>query len=77
MEYVTPPLRSGLVDPSAYVRKTAIMGCVKIFQLSPRVVRGERPRRAPDWVRCQRRSSDRWLGDERDMCVRAHRERRH
>jgi hypothetical protein len=40
VEYVTPPLKAGLADASAYVRKTAIMGCVKMFHLAPRVVRG-------------------------------------
>ena len=33
-------LRQGLVDPSAYVRKTAVMGCAKLFALVPHTIKG-------------------------------------
>jgi vesicle coat complex subunit len=32
-------LRQGLVDPSAYVRKTAVMGCAKLFALVPQTIK--------------------------------------
>lgn len=40
VEYVMTPLMSGLSDHSPYVRKAAVMGCVKIFYLDKRAVRG-------------------------------------
>jgi len=36
------PLQNGLIDPSPYVRKTAVVGCLKLFHLSPKRVRGMR-----------------------------------
>ncbi|EGD72905.1 hypothetical protein PTSG_04634 [Salpingoeca rosetta] len=38
VEYLISPLRDGLSDSSAYVRKTAIMGCVKLFYLDENAV---------------------------------------
>lgn len=38
VEYVLQPLQDGLRDKSPYVRKTAVMGCVKLFYTSPSVV---------------------------------------
>lgn len=40
VEYVMTPLLSGLADNSPYVRKAAVMGCVKLFYLDKRAVRG-------------------------------------
>ncbi|KAJ1612630.1 beta-adaptin AP complex subunit-related protein [Cryptosporidium canis] len=34
MEYIEPILKNGLSDPIGYVRKTAVMGCLKFFQYS-------------------------------------------
>ncbi|KAF7456870.1 adaptin family protein [Cryptosporidium felis] len=34
VEYIEPILRGGLGDPIGYVRKTAVMGCLKFFQYS-------------------------------------------
>ena len=39
LEYLRDPLQSGLGDRSAYVRKTAVMGTVKIFYFAPEFVR--------------------------------------
>jgi vesicle coat complex subunit len=38
LEYVDRPLQKCLTDVSAYVRKTAVMGVLKIYQLSPSLV---------------------------------------
>lgn len=38
VEYLQKPIEDGLVDPSAYVRKTAALGCVKLHNLAPRLV---------------------------------------
>ena len=38
VEYVLQPLQDGLRDKSAYVRKTAVMGCVKLYYTSESVV---------------------------------------
>jgi AP-4 complex subunit beta-1 len=35
LEYLREPLQAGLADRSAYVRKTAVMGIVKIFYIAP------------------------------------------
>mmetsp|Transcript_17792 Transcript_17792/g.43541 ORF Transcript_17792/g.43541 Transcript_17792/m.43541 type:complete len:791 (+) Transcript_17792:1027-3399(+) len=35
VEYVIPLLRSGVKDSSSYVRKTAAMGCARLFRISP------------------------------------------
>jgi vesicle coat complex subunit len=40
VEYIMGSLRQGLVDSSAYVRKTAVMGCAKLFSLVPNVIKG-------------------------------------
>ena len=40
MEYLREPLQAGLGDRSAYVRKTAVMGTVKIFNVAPDFVSG-------------------------------------
>eukprot|EP00698_Gefionella_okellyi_P015847 TRINITY_DN4498_c0_g1_i1.p1 TRINITY_DN4498_c0_g1~~TRINITY_DN4498_c0_g1_i1.p1 ORF type:complete len:763 (-),score=163.79 TRINITY_DN4498_c0_g1_i1:884-3139(-) len=39
VEYIIKPLQNGLRDPIAYVRKTAVLGCVKMFHVSPKTVR--------------------------------------
>jgi AP-4 complex subunit beta-1 len=39
VDYVTNPIQSGLKDVSPYVRKTAVLGCVKLFYMSPHAVR--------------------------------------
>lgn len=38
-EYVMIPLRQSLNDPSAYVRKTAVLGIAKLFQFVPESIR--------------------------------------
>ena len=38
VEYLITPLRNGLSDSSAYVRKTAILGCVKLYYLDAAAV---------------------------------------
>eukprot|EP00938_MAST-03A_sp_MAST-3A-sp1_P003766 g3766.t1 len=35
VEYLYEPLMSSLKDPSPYVRKTAVMGCLKLYHISP------------------------------------------
>ena len=40
VEYIQQPLQAGLQDKSAYVRKTAVMGVVKLFYVAPEVVSG-------------------------------------
>jgi vesicle coat complex subunit len=41
VEYIQRPLVAGLDDRSSYVRKTAVIGCVKMHHLAPAVVRGK------------------------------------
>eukprot|EP00731_Ephydatia_muelleri_P023370 Em0015g953a len=38
VEYLRDPLQAGLVDRSGYVRKTAVLGVVKLFYVAPEVV---------------------------------------
>ena len=38
LEYLREPLQTGLADKSAYVRRTAVMGIVKIFYVAPEFV---------------------------------------
>lgn len=38
VEYIQQPLQAGLQDKSAYVRKTAVMGVVKLFYVAPEVI---------------------------------------
>jgi len=40
MEYVIDPLRRSLGDSNAYVRKTAVMGVLKLHDLNPSIVEG-------------------------------------
>ena len=40
LEYLRDPLQSGLGDRSAYVRKTAVMGIVKLFYVVPSFITG-------------------------------------
>ena len=40
LEYLKEPLQSGLGDRSAYVRKTAVIGIVKIFYIAPDFIAG-------------------------------------
>lgn len=39
VEYVMDPIRSGLTDGSSYVRKTAVMGVSKLFQMVPQFIK--------------------------------------
>jgi len=39
VEYVMTPIRSGLSDNSAYVRKTAVMGVAKLFAVAPSLLK--------------------------------------
>eukprot|EP01097_Dermamoeba_algensis_P000796 TRINITY_DN1285_c0_g1_i1.p1 TRINITY_DN1285_c0_g1~~TRINITY_DN1285_c0_g1_i1.p1 ORF type:complete len:788 (+),score=179.45 TRINITY_DN1285_c0_g1_i1:96-2459(+) len=39
VEYLLPPLKVGLSDPSPYVRKTAVLGLAKVFRISPSYIR--------------------------------------
>lgn len=39
VEYILIPIRNGLSDSAAYVRKTAILGCAKLHSLNPIVFR--------------------------------------
>ena len=41
VEYIRQPLQSALQDRSSYVRKTAVMGVVKLFYLSPSLITGD------------------------------------
>eukprot|EP00485_Elphidium_margaritaceum_P005776 CAMPEP_0202688500 /NCGR_PEP_ID=MMETSP1385-20130828/4001_1 /ASSEMBLY_ACC=CAM_ASM_000861 /TAXON_ID=933848 /ORGANISM="Elphidium margaritaceum" /LENGTH=740 /DNA_ID=CAMNT_0049343493 /DNA_START=129 /DNA_END=2348 /DNA_ORIENTATION=+ len=38
-EYVMDPIRVGLTDTSAYVRKTAVMGVAKLFSVAPSILK--------------------------------------
>eukprot|EP00944_MAST-04C_sp_MAST-4C-sp1_P014501 g14501.t1 len=38
LEYITDPLNSGLEDPSAYVRRTAVLGVLKVHNLDKSAV---------------------------------------
>ena len=38
VEYALQPLQDGLRDKSPYVRKTAVMGCVKLFYTQASVI---------------------------------------
>ena len=40
MEYIEEPLVKGLEDNNSYVRRTAVMGCIKLFHLTPDIVDG-------------------------------------
>lgn len=40
IEYLLPQIQAGLLDTQAYVRKTAVMGCLKLFCISPKTIRG-------------------------------------
>jgi hypothetical protein len=39
LEYVVTPLKAGLTDSSGYVRQAAVMGVLKVFHLSPELVK--------------------------------------
>lgn len=39
LEYVMSPLKAGLTDSSGYVRQTAVIGVLKVFHLSPGLVK--------------------------------------
>jgi len=41
VEYSLQPLRQRLNDPSAYVRKTAVLGVVKLFTRHPHIVKSK------------------------------------
>ena len=41
--YVLQPLQDGLRDKSAYVRKTAVLGCVKLYYVNEAIVHGTPP----------------------------------
>ena len=40
VEYIVEPLLTGLGDKSSYVRRCAVMGCVKLYHLVPDFVEG-------------------------------------
>ena len=40
VEYIQRPLVAGLDDRSSYVRKTAVIGCVKMHHIAPAIMRG-------------------------------------
>lgn len=40
VEYLLPQIQAGLLDTQAYVRKTAVMGCLKLYRISPKTIRG-------------------------------------
>ncbi len=40
VEYLLPQIQAGLLDTQAYVRKTAVMGCLKLYCISPKTIRG-------------------------------------
>ena len=40
VEYIVQAVQSGLQDKSAYVRKTAVMGVVKLHYMAPEVISG-------------------------------------
>lgn len=42
VEYIVEPLVAGLGDNSSYVRRSAVMGCVKLYHLDPDFVEGEK-----------------------------------
>ena len=41
LEYLKEPLQAGLGDRSPYVRKTAVMGILKVFYIAPEFVSGK------------------------------------
>ena len=42
VEYIVEPLLAGLRDNSSYVRRCAVMGCVKLYHLIPDFVEGKK-----------------------------------
>ena len=38
-EYLLPAILEGLKDPDPYVRKTAVIGTIKVFNMTPEVVK--------------------------------------
>eukprot|EP01025_Chloroclados_australasicus_P042796 TRINITY_DN4553_c0_g2_i1.p2 TRINITY_DN4553_c0_g2~~TRINITY_DN4553_c0_g2_i1.p2 ORF type:complete len:230 (-),score=14.94 TRINITY_DN4553_c0_g2_i1:53-742(-) len=40
LEYVITPVQQGLEDKAPYVRRTAVLGVLKIFHLDPQIVQG-------------------------------------
>lgn len=40
VEYIVEPLLAGLGDNSSYVRRCAVMGCVKLYHLIPDFIEG-------------------------------------
>lgn len=40
LEYLREPLQAGLGDRSSYVRKTTVMGIVKLFHVAPEFIEG-------------------------------------
>ena len=41
VDYIKEPLKAGLQDRSPYVRRMAVMGCVKLFYIAPELVSSE------------------------------------
>jgi len=41
LEYVEQPLKKGLTDISAYVRKSAVMGVLKVYHVSPSMIEND------------------------------------
>ena len=50
LEYLKEPLLAGLGDRSAYVRKTAVMGIVKVFYIAPEFITGMSNQKKKTWV---------------------------
>ena len=41
VDYIREPLKAGLQDRSPYVRRTAVMGCVKLFYFVPEFIKSK------------------------------------
>ena len=41
VQYMRDPLLAGLRDDSSYVRRNAVVGCIKLFRLAPDVFEGK------------------------------------
>ena len=51
LEYIEEPVLSGLRDHSSYVRRSAVMGCIKIYHLAPDFIEGEKCLSACLWTK--------------------------
>ena len=41
VDYIREPLKAALQDRSPYVRRTAVMGCVKLFYFAPEFIKSK------------------------------------